>query len=107
MDEKQTERLKEIMGLAVDLGWVDKTRYTPTQSYPFMQASEVEKCMCAMVDDFELSRMHKWVEEQKSPKDKIEEYRKWLNEVQKSEYEGLRRSHFLEKFTEIFQSNEV
>jgi hypothetical protein len=29
-----------------------------------MQLSEVEKCMLAMTDDFELDRMRKWVEEQ-------------------------------------------
>lgn len=38
---------------------------------------------------------------------KIEAYRKWLNTVQKSEYEGLRRSRFLEKFTEIFHVVEI
>jgi hypothetical protein len=34
-----------------------------------MQLSEVEKCMSAMVDDFELYRMRKWVEDEKKAKE--------------------------------------
>jgi hypothetical protein len=64
MSKEQIERLKEIMTLANKLGWFDKTQYSPKQSYPFMQASEVEKVMSAMVDNFELERMRKWVEEE-------------------------------------------
>jgi len=56
MGEK-LERLKEIIKIADKLKWI----YPPTKtSYPLMQLSEVEKCMIAMVDDFELERMRKW-----------------------------------------------
>ena len=68
MTQEQTARLKEIIALATKLKWT----YPQTQgtiafpgrilSYPLMQLSEVEKCMVAMVDDFELDRMRKWVE---------------------------------------------
>jgi len=55
------ERLKEIIALAVKLKWIlPKMNFT---TYPLMQLSEVEKCMLAMVDDFELVRMRKWAEE--------------------------------------------
>lgn len=56
------ERLKEIIQLAVKLGWVANTPLSDT-SYPLMQLSEVEKCMVAMYDDFELERMRKWAKE--------------------------------------------
>ncbi len=36
-----------------------------------MQLSEVEKCMLAMTDDFELQRMRKWYDEE-ILKEKIE-----------------------------------
>jgi len=58
---KDVERLKEIIKLADKLKWI----YPPSgTSYPLMQLSEVEKCMLAMTDDFELDRMRKWVEDQ-------------------------------------------
>ena len=61
MNPKDVERLKEIIKLADKLKWI----YPPLgASYPLMQLSEVEKCMLAMTDDFELDRMRKWVEEQ-------------------------------------------
>ena len=61
MNPKDVERLKEIIKLAEKLKWI----YPPLgTSYPLMQLSEVEKCMLAMTDDFELDRMRKWVEEQ-------------------------------------------
>ena len=62
MNQENTDRLKEIIKIANALDWVDKS-YVPSKSYPTMQLSEVEKCMIAMVDDFELERMRKWVEE--------------------------------------------
>ena len=55
-----TERLREIIQMASRLGWLQPGDRVP---YPLMQASEVEKCMIAMVDDFELERMRKWVED--------------------------------------------
>lgn len=53
------ERFLRIMFLANKLGW-----FSPNpRGYPFMQASEVEKCLIAMYDDFELKRMEDWVKE--------------------------------------------
>lgn len=58
------QRLMEIVNLALKLGWVIEPKYAAIPvSYPLMQLSEVEKCMLAMVDDFELERMRKWVGE--------------------------------------------
>jgi len=57
------DRLKEIVQLAYKLKWV----YPPNKtSYPLMQLSEVEKCMVAMYDDFELNRMREWVKDNHS-----------------------------------------
>lgn len=54
------DRLKKIIQMAQKLDWI----YPPNKtSYPLMQLSEVEKCMLAMFDDFQLNRMRKWVEE--------------------------------------------
>ena len=59
-EEKILDRLKEIIKLADKLKWI----YPPNKtSYPLMQLSEVEKCMIAMIDDFEFNRMKKWVDE--------------------------------------------
>ncbi len=76
MDKKeQIERLKEIIKIAQKLSWilpvtkeVEKIRYTYggktyAPSYPLMQLSEVEKCMLAMVDDFDLSIYRKAAEQ--------------------------------------------
>lgn len=48
--------------MADKFGWLDKT---PTDKYPLMQLSEVEKCMLAMTDDVELERMRMWLNEGK------------------------------------------
>ena len=56
-DKERIERLKEIIKIAHKLGWIYPPDKTP---YPLMQLSEVEKCMIAMVNDFELGRMRKW-----------------------------------------------
>lgn len=54
--DNPVERLREIIGIAHDLKWI-----TPHQNtYPLMQLSEVEKCMLAMVDGRELTRMRDW-----------------------------------------------
>ncbi len=54
--DREKERLKEIIEIAYKLKWI-----TPNPSgYPLMQLSEVEKCMVALVDDFELNRMRQW-----------------------------------------------
>jgi len=54
----QEEQFKEIIKIAHKLGWI-----TPQKiGYPTMQLSEVEKCMLAMVNDFELERMRTWYE---------------------------------------------
>jgi hypothetical protein len=66
LNQEQTERLKEIIKLADELGWIASwaTQCPHLKlSYPLMQLSEVEKCMIAFVDDFELQRMRKWVKE--------------------------------------------
>ncbi len=57
------ERLKEIILIAKALGWIEPNQ--KKNSYPKMLLSEVEKCMLAMVDDFELARMRKWKEERR------------------------------------------
>ena len=67
MNKEQTGRLIEIINLAKKLGWIETGHYYPKQSYPLMQLSEVEKCMTALVDDFELQRMRDWVKEQEDP----------------------------------------
>lgn len=63
MNKDQEERLKKILNLADKLHWA----FAPSkgQPYPIMLLSEVEKCMIAMVDDFELKRMESWVNESK------------------------------------------
>ena len=58
MDEDE-ERLREIIKIAEKLGWIKPQNV----GYPTMQLSEVEKCMTAMYDDFELNRMRKWYED--------------------------------------------
>lgn len=61
MNEKQQEqRLKDIIKIAYVLNWCYPTRMLKGASYPLMQLSEVEKCMLAMTDDFELKRMKQW-----------------------------------------------
>lgn len=49
------ERIKEILLLAKKLGW--------TEPSPKMHLADVEKCMFALIDDFELRRMQKWTRE--------------------------------------------
>ncbi len=56
MKDKHVERMKEIIRIANILNWINP----PQGGYPLMQLSEVEKCMLAMVDDFELERMKDW-----------------------------------------------
>ena len=66
VNKEQTERLKEIIRLAKELGWtIEWATQCPLlkASYPLMQLSEVEKCMVALVDDVELERMRTWVKE--------------------------------------------
>ena len=58
-DKKAEERLKEIIRIASNLGWITTSN---TECYT-MQISEVEKCMLAMVDDTDLQLMRKWDEE--------------------------------------------
>lgn len=55
-NRRNEERLKEIIKIALKLKWITPARL----SYPEMQLSEVEKCMMAMVDDFELLRLRGW-----------------------------------------------
>ena len=54
------ERLKEIIKIAYKLNWLSKN----SDGYPLMQLSEVEKCMIAMDNDFELNRMREWYEQE-------------------------------------------
>ena len=61
MKAQHVEKVTEVLKLADKLGWIGKR--IKGQSYPPMQLSEVEKCMLAMVDDFELERMRQWVKE--------------------------------------------
>jgi hypothetical protein len=50
-------RLREIIRIAKFLGW---TKEVVGFEYPIMQLSEVEKCMCALVDDFDFFMLKKW-----------------------------------------------
>ncbi len=69
-ETKGIDRLKEIIQLAYKLKWV----YPPDKtSYPLMQLSEVEKCMVAMFDDFELNRMREWGEDSGTSEQSSEE----------------------------------
>ncbi len=54
------ERLKEIIKIAHKLGWLESN----PNGYPLMQLSEVEKCMVALYNDFELKRMREWYEDE-------------------------------------------
>jgi hypothetical protein len=58
MEDVDVERLKEIIKIAYKLRWISPTTISRVPvSYPLMQLSEVEKCMLAMTDDYELERM--------------------------------------------------
>ena len=65
MNEKDVERLKEIIKCAYELNWIKAPNRNSYDSYPIMQLSEVEKCMLAMTDDLELERLKRWVSETK------------------------------------------
>ena len=83
-EKDKKERLKEIIKIAYVLKWVE-----PAQtSYPLMQLSEVEKCMLAMVSDFELERMRGWLKD-------VEEGR--LKPMSEKEYLESQRSRLREK----------
>ncbi len=56
MEQSKVDRLKEIIKIADRLKWITPAK----EGYPEMQLSEVEKCMLAMVDDFELSQLREW-----------------------------------------------
>lgn len=58
-------RLTEIIQLATKLKWIAPIDQPNKRgfSYPLMQLSEVEKCMIAMFDDYQLQRMRDWVKE--------------------------------------------
>jgi len=58
-NKEYRDRLREIIGIALKLGWI-----TPQKlGHSTMQLSEIEKCMIAMVDDFELNKFRKWISE--------------------------------------------
>jgi hypothetical protein len=57
--EQDRARVREIIKMADKLKWtypIDQTNKR-NFSYQLMQLSEVEKCMLAMVDDWELNRL--------------------------------------------------
>jgi hypothetical protein len=62
-EETAIDKLKEIIKIAYALKWIYPASNMKGASYPLMQLSEVEKCMLAMTDDFELKRMRQWYEE--------------------------------------------
>lgn len=62
VDNRENARLKEIIKIAHHLGWIGAGN-----TYPLMQLSEVEKCMIAMVDDFELGRFREWYKHPMQP----------------------------------------
>lgn len=55
-------RLKEIIKKAFKLGWIF-THSNENKVFlgSAMLITDVEKCMLAMTDDFELNRMRQWV----------------------------------------------
>ncbi len=56
MLDPNEEAVKEIIKIAQNLKWI-----TPQKiGYPTMQLSEVEKCMLAMVNVYDLDRMRGW-----------------------------------------------
>lgn len=70
MEDKNIERLKEVMKMAYELNWAfpeqnlkDKDGKDFYSSYGVMILSEVEKCMLAMVDEKEFVQMKKWIKE--------------------------------------------
>jgi hypothetical protein len=60
LKEQDKTRLIAIMQAAKKLHWIIPQGGTHDTSYPLMQLSEVEKCMLAMVDDFELEWILEW-----------------------------------------------
>ena len=48
------QQINNIINMALKLGWIDIDKSKP---YPVMQISEVEKCMLAMVNDWDYNRM--------------------------------------------------
>lgn len=64
MNDHDVERLKTIILYAKELDWITEAP-RGSGKYPSMQLSEIEKCMLAMIDDLELERLKRWVEETK------------------------------------------
>lgn len=60
MNKDSKKRLQHILRMAMKLNWFFPE---PVKTYPCMQGSEVEKCMIAMVDDFEYNQMKEWCKE--------------------------------------------
>lgn len=61
VEQESIERLKTILGMAFELGWIKKSQNK--SEYPIMQLSEVEKVMLAMIDETEYQRMAEWVKQ--------------------------------------------
>lgn len=64
MSEEIKDRIREIIKITHTLGWINKTQ---------MLLADIEKCMYAMVDDFELNRMREWYKDTLEASDSSEE----------------------------------
>jgi len=90
--EKSIERLREIIKCANDLGWINKPRSGSGENYPTMQLSEIEKCMLAMIEDFELERLKRWVKEGEEISRLSDEHTKYFERRYTEMHEALKKS---------------
>lgn len=65
--ENYIARMKEIIEIAIKLNWCSPNN----NGYPFMQLSEVEKCMTAMISDAQLNLMRKWYNQELKSKNEV------------------------------------
>ena len=59
MEEKVKEKIQDIIRKAGKLGWFESN----PAGYPKMQASEVEKCLLAVLDEKYMKQVNQWIAE--------------------------------------------